>query len=382
LAFFLAPLPQPGRSISGMGIFQTPPLRKGRRCLPLGLVAVAIAVTTTCLIAQSQFAFASQLQPVSDGMRISTGSVPQVLSSNPMRLASSAAVRSHIQLGASAASPWQFRPGCILLLCVATAGLVLAPRQQECRSRGAKARCTTARWSVAGFDAGPLPGLVQVPDALTQGSAPAPMPTMLPAQAQAAPAAAAAAAVAPALTPVETSTLSESGVMPTAAPAQVAASGTPARQGLVRAAMPSFRVGAARCARRCGMIGKSKKAARLGQDRSARRAVGARLQQSEHVAAQHVPEAPFDPSRLRRQLQVGLQLVAQRSSSSSGQSRSFKLQPAFTGSVYHSRELPFSRATESTGIIVKYHDETLRAPARALHSCMLHNGGTCFGPVT
>jgi len=306
-----------------------PPLSKGRQRLPLGLVVVVIAAATTCLVAQMQFAFASQLRSIGDAAEISTSNARQMLSSAPAKLASSTATRCHPQLGTNQASSgissWSFNAGCILLLCAATARIALAPKQ-GCRSSLAKVRCAAAQWSVAGLDAGSLPGTVRLPVSFTQGSVPA-----------AAPAAAAAPALAS--TPAETLTqrvsLPEPGIMLPAVPvvAEVAA---PVHRGL-SSARPSLRVGTARCARRSWGIGKGTKASRPGRSRSARRAVGAWLQ-PKHVA-QHVPQAAFDPSRLRMQLQVGLQMTKR---TRSGQPRGFDLMSAFTSSVYHSRELPFS----------------------------------------
>jgi len=87
----------------------------------------------------------------------------------------------------------------------------------------------------------------------------------------------------------------------------------------------------------CGNISVLTREVECGLAGSAGRAVGAWLQ-PKHIA-QQVPQAAFDPSRLRMQLQVGLQMTKRNRS---GQPRGFELLSAFTSSVYHSQELPFS----------------------------------------
>jgi len=315
--------------------------RKGRRRLPFGLIVVAIAAAATCLVAQAPFAFASLLRSVHDGATISTSNVQQLLPSTTSRLGSSAAVRCRTNpgtnRGASVIATWSFLPGCVLLLCAATARLA---QKQGHRSLTAKVRCATAQWSVAGLDAGPLPGTVPLPVSYTQRLVPAATRAVL---TPPKPAAAAAAAAAAKSTPAEPWTqhalLPEAGIMLPVVPAvaKVADSETTVHRGL-SCARPALRVGTARCARRCGGIGSVTKASRLGRSRSARRAVGAWLQ-SKHMA-QQVSQAAFDPSLLRMQVQVGLQILTQRNRS--GQPRSFKLLSAFTDSMHHSRELPFS----------------------------------------
>jgi len=225
--------------------------------------------------------------------------------------------------GASTIPTWSFRPGCILLLCAVTARMALAPKQGR-RSLSAKARGATARWSVAGLDAGPLP-------AATPALPTAPKPAAAPA---------AAAAMSTTGEPlIRRVSQPESVITLPAVPAvaKAAVSEASVQRGL-SSVMPALRVGTARCARSCGRIGKGTKASSPDRTRSARRAVGARLQ-PKHMAEQ-VPQAAFDPSRVRMQLQVGLQISTQRHRSR--QPRSFKLSSAFTGSVYHARSLPFS----------------------------------------
>jgi hypothetical protein len=217
----------------------------------------------------------------------------------------------------------------------------LAPKQGR-RSLGAKARIRTARWSVAGLDAGPLPGTVRFPMSFTQRSALAATPALLTTPK---PVAAATAAVATAATSTTAEVLTqhvsqpESVIMLPIVPAvaKVAVSETPVHRGL-SSVMPALRVGTARCTRRCGGIGKGAKASRPDRNRSARRAVGAWLQ-PKHMA-QQVPQAAFDPSRVRMQLQLGLQISTQ--GNRSRQPRSFTLLSAFSRSVYHARSLPFS----------------------------------------
>jgi len=302
-------------------------------------------------------------------MRISADSVPQLSSATPARPASSAAVRSHVQLGAPVTSSTAFHSRCMLLLCVAAAGIVLAPKQ-DYRYRSAKARCNTARWSVAGFKAD-LPRTARLPDTSTDGSVPA-VPL-------------ASATATPAMTLSQHGLLPEFGVLPLVVP-PVAASEAPVHRGLT-SARQAIRVGVVRCARRCGMTGNSKKAARPGPSRTARRAVGARLQ-PQHVIEQVPLAASFDPSRLRMPLQVGLQLMTRGNRPK--QQCSFRLRPMLTGSVSHSRARMFSiiKGNNNSQTTMTIHsgsnddDDALSVLTNSHHSCMLHDGGIGWGLVT
>lgn len=200
-----------------------------------------------------------------------------------------------------------------------------APKQRH-DLRRVKSRHSIARCSVAGFDAGTLPGARWLPGSFAQGPMPAApaMPVLPP-----------VAAVRSATT-FEERTLPKSEYMLPTVPAvevsEVSACG-------LSTARPALRVSNARRASRCRGIGSSTpRASVAGRTRSARRAVGARLQH-QHVTPS-VPPMAFDPSRVRMQLQVGLQKL------SCGQPRGFKLQSICAGSV----ELP----TPRVGIINHY----------------------------
>jgi len=217
-----------------------------------------------------------------------------------------------------------------LLFCAA-ASIALAPRQRRGLQKGKAARHVMVRCRVEGFDTGSLPGATSLPVCYTQGSASASTPAafLLPTAE-----AAATRATAKALT--QQHTLREPGLqLPVAAAMDV--SKTPLRHGL-SCARPALRVSAARHPRRFRGIGKHlPSASPQGRSKSARRAVGARLQ-AKHATPQ-VAQATFDPSRLRTQLQVGLQELAHRYRS--GQPRSFKqVSTACTG-VDHSVEILF-----------------------------------------
>jgi len=92
-----------------------------------------------------------------------------------------------------------------------------------------------------------------------------------------------------------------------------------AARGLSRM-QPALRVNTVRCARRCfGMCSRAQGVAPPGRSRAIRRAVGARLLPT--CDAPYL-QAAFDSSRLRVQLQAGLQVMGRHGSS--GQLRSSK----------------------------------------------------------
>merc|ERR1712008_124183 len=93
----------------------------------------------------------------------------------------------------------------------------------------------------------------------------------------------------------------------------------PPARGLSRM-QPALRVNAARCARRClRMYSRTQGVAPPGRTRAIRRAVGARLLPTCDAPTM---QAAFDSSRLRAQLQAGLQVMGHHGSS--GQLRSLK----------------------------------------------------------
>jgi len=306
-----------------MWSFQPLPQRQGRQRFPLGLALIAIAVAAVCLEAQTQFVFASQLHPVGVDVRMLLDGAQKPLLSTA-RLSSGASVQC------PPTSSWSFRPGCMLLLCVATAGIALT-RKQRCTWRGAKAHRAIVRCNVTGFDTGPLLGSQPLRVCCTQGSVPAAAPTIH--------------------RPSTPATATSTFMVDTSKPALpnsglILASESPATESkdLVQSglcsASPAFRVSTAR--RACRHFGIGRGAA--GRTRSARRAVGAWLQASHQTPI--APQKAWDPSRLRMQLQVGLQVLAQRNKS--GQPRGFKqLSTKCISLVDHSRGIPVSNMNKS-----------------------------------
>mmetsp|Transcript_103086 Transcript_103086/g.204700 ORF Transcript_103086/g.204700 Transcript_103086/m.204700 type:complete len:318 (+) Transcript_103086:56-1009(+) len=307
-----------------MGFFRPPPRHQGRQCLSIGLVVIAVSVAALCLVAPAQLAFATQPRSVGNVARFSFGGTQQSISSAHAGLTNTAAGARVAQLrashGTSTTSSWSFRPGC-LLLCLATASLAVAPKQRRGLQSG-KAHHATARCSVAGFDAATPPAAGWLPGPLAQGSMPAaPATLILP------PTAGVSSA-----TTFKEHALPESGIMLPTVPV-VEVSEASVRGGLSNA-NPALRVGTARCARRhCGIGNSTPRASATGRTRSARRAVGVWLQHTR--ATPLVSTTAFDPSRVRMQLQIGLQKV----SAGAGQPHGFKLQSICAGSV----ELPTPR---------------------------------------
>jgi len=270
---------------------------------------ICICIAALCLMVPEQFAFATQLQFV--------GSARQSLSAHAgltTRAASALDAQLGAGHGAAAISSGSFRPGC-LLLCLATAGLALAPKHRY-GLRNTKARRATVRCCVAGPMLAPARPAWLVSPPATAMSFDTPLDECAPSKCDS--------------------------MLPNAA-VGVEAFEVSVHSGL-SAARSALRVRAARCARRHRGIGNSTpRASAAGRTRSARRAVGARLQHP-HATPAVTPTA-FDPSRVRTQLQVGLQKL------SSGQPRGFKLQSICAGAV----ELP----TPRVGIINHYRTKEI-----------------------
>jgi len=219
-----------------------------------------------------------------------------------------------------------------LLFCAA-ASIALAPRQRRGWQNGKAARHVTVRCSVEGFDTGSLPGVTSLPVCYTQGSASASSPAAFPL-----PAAEAAATPATAKALTQQHTLREPGLLLPAA-AAMDVSKTPLRHGL-SCARPALRVGAARRTTRPTIrVGTAHRAyhraSSSGRTRSARRAVGARLQPNHEPPV--VPQAAWDPTCVRTQLQVGFQVIRRNK-----QPRRLQQLSTCSGVVELSRVLPLS----------------------------------------
>jgi len=308
-----------------MGTFQPLPQHQGRQRFPFALALIAIAVATACLEAQTQFVFASQLHPMGGDIKTSLDRAQQPFLPTA-RLACGSPVQCQAQFGtsgAAATSSWRFFPGLMLVLCAVTPGISLT-RKQRRSWRGAKAHCVTARCTVTGFDTGLVLGSQPLPVCCTHASVPA--------------------ATDPSAFMVEAlkqqPALPESGlILPSKPP--VTDSKDLVRHGLSNVS-PAFRVNTVRCPCRHGGIGR--KASASGRTRSARRAVGAWLQATHKTLI--TTQKAWDPSRLRKQLQVGLQVLAQRNKS--GQPHSFnQLSIKCISLVDHSRGIPVSFMNKS-----------------------------------
>jgi len=308
-----------------MGTFQPLPQHQRRQRFPFALALISIAVATACLEAQTQFAFASHLYPMGGDIKTSLDRAQQPFLP-AARLAGGFPVHCQGQFGtsyAAATSFWSFYPGRMLVLCAVTASISLA-RKQRCSWRGAKAHCITARCTLTGFDTGLVLGSQPLPACCTHGSVLA--ATDL------------SAVMVEALK--QQPALPESGlILPSKPP--VTDSKDLVRRGLSNVS-PAFRVNTVRYPCPHGGIGR--KASASGRTRSARRAVGAWLQATHKTPI--TTQQAWDPSRLRMQLQVGLQVLAQRNKS--GQPHSFnQLSIKCISLVDHSRGIPVSIMNKS-----------------------------------
>jgi len=244
-------------------------------------------------------AFAMQLPPLED-------SVQQLRSSAKPRHAVGIVAGRSVMLGTNlrAASPstFVFRPGFHWLLGLAVAGLTLAPQQKRRLQRANRLRCR-----VTGLDGEFAPTSPLRP---SQGLTLAAVPVMhtLPMPAPVAASATLAEIPKELCAPCKFRQLAP--VVPAVAchfsqPAVPII--MPATHGLSRV-QPALRVNAVRCARRrLRMHDRTEGVAPLGRTRAIRRAVGARLLPT--CDAPNMQQAAFDPSRLRTQLQVGLQVM-------------------------------------------------------------------------
>jgi len=315
------------RMTRGMGLFHPPAHLKGRQRLPLCLVMIAISVAMMCSLPRAQFAFTSQPHTVGDNVRISLGSAQQSLSSTT-RFVGSASVRGHVQLGTScgeaAMTSWSFRSGCMLLLSAATAGIALSPKRRH-GWQSAKARRAVAKCSVACFGADALPGAIASSVLYTQGSASSAAP---------------ATSFPTSVTSTAPRILEQQHALPESEPMSpaigaVAVLHVPVHHGLSSIGSTIHLGTTHRACRRGGVGGRMPRASPSGRSRSARRAVGARLQPKCETPA--VPQAAWDPTRLRTQLQVGFQVVRRN-----GQQRSFQQLSTCSGIVDLSRVQPLS----------------------------------------
>jgi len=205
-------------------------------------------------------------------------------------------------LRAASPSTFVFRPGFHWLLGLAVAGLTLAPQQKRRLQRANRLRCR-----VTGLDGEFAPTSPLRP---SQGLTLAAVPVMhtLPMPAPVAASATLAEIPKELCAPCKFRQLAP--VVPAVAchfsqPAVPII--MPATHGLSRV-QPALRVNAVRCARRrLRMHDRTEGVAPLRRTRAIRRAVGARLLPT--CDAPNMQQAAFDPSRLRTQLQVGLQVM-------------------------------------------------------------------------